>query len=43
MPLPAERERCWQTAQAADDRISPTFRARCADNAAALERAMALA
>ncbi|MFG6428304.1 type II toxin-antitoxin system HipA family toxin YjjJ [Roseateles sp. LYH14W] len=52
LPLPAERER-WQRvapqamdfwlAAAADVRISQPFRGLCADNAAALERAMALA
>lgn len=52
LPLPAQRERWqrvapvalrfWQTA-AADGRISPAFRALCADNAAVLARAMTLA
>jgi len=52
LPLPAERERWqrvapwalgfWQTA-AADERISLPFRALCADNAAALERAASIA
>lgn len=51
LPLPAERER-WQRvaplalafwhAAASDARISRSFRALCAGNAAALERAMAL-
>ncbi|CAM3726956.1 type II toxin-antitoxin system HipA family toxin YjjJ [Roseateles saccharophilus] len=52
LPLPAERERWvrvapralafWQAA-AGDERISPGFRALCADNHAALERAVAIA
>lgn len=52
LPLPAERER-WQCvaptalafwrAAAEDARISPAFRTLCADNAIALQRAMALA
>ncbi|WP_457428074.1 type II toxin-antitoxin system HipA family toxin YjjJ [Roseateles sp. P5_E7] len=52
LPMPAERER-WQRvapmalafwrAAATDERISPAFHALCADNAVALERAMALA
>jgi hypothetical protein len=52
LPTPAERERWlrvapralafWQAA-ATDERISPAFRALCADNHAALERAAALA
>lgn len=52
LPLPAERERWqrvapraqgfWQAA-AGDARISPAFRSLCADNAAALRRAMDLA
>lgn len=52
LPLPAERERWlrvapralgfWRAA-AVDGRISAAFRALCADNAAALERAAALA